>query len=62
MIEKSTKKRGRPVGSTADKTADKQMPRIRVTEDQLTSYKAASKREGKSFSAWVRDCLGKAIK
>lgn len=50
---------GRP---KLDVTANKQLPRIRVTEDQLTAYKAASKNEGKSLSKWAKDLMDKACK
>jgi len=51
------KKRGRPLGSTSENNADAQMPRIRVMKEQLEAYKAASKRSGQTFSAWVRETL-----
>lgn len=57
MDKLKKKKRGRPLGSTVENTANKQLPRVRVTEDQLKAYKAASEREGKTFSAWVRGKL-----
>jgi len=62
MSDEIKKKRGRPKGSKSEHTADKQLPRIRVTEKQLTSYKQASEREKVTFSAWVRDKLDKASK
>ena len=36
------------------------MPRVALTPDQLTRYKAAAAKVGQSFSAWVRNALDKA--
>lgn len=52
---------GRPVGFRVKNPRNKRMPPIQVTESELTAYKSASQREGKTFSAWVRDCLDKQI-
>lgn len=57
MENKETKKRGRPVGYRAENPMDKALPKVMVTKDQLKAYKAASEREGKTFSAWVRSVL-----
>jgi len=62
MTEIIKKKRGRPAGSKAENTASKQLPRIRVTEDQLNAYRAASEREGKSLSKWAKDLMDQASK
>lgn len=62
MNDSVKRKRGRPKGSTSENTANQTLPRVRVTEDQLKSYKQASKREKKNFSAWVREKLDKASK
>jgi len=51
------KARGRPKGYRKQDPADKQLPRVRVTQKQLDAYKAASKQENKTFSAWVRESL-----
>jgi len=56
------KKRGRPVGSKSSNNATKLLPSVRVTQVQLDKYQEASKREGVSFSAWVRDKLDSASK
>lgn len=60
MNEKTKKKRGRPAGYKVENPQNKTIPKVRVTETQLTAYKAASERSGKTFSAWVRDVLDKA--
>jgi len=60
MTDIVKKKRGRPVGSKGNKTATKQLPRIRVTEDQLNAYREASGREGKSLSKWAKDLMDEA--
>lgn len=62
MNEVTRNKRGRPVGSVSENTADKQLPRIRVTQSQLDTYKAASKLRGKTLSAWVRESLDSAVR
>ncbi len=54
MKDKTKSVMGRPKIANP---ADKQLPRIRVTEDQLKAYKAASKRSGKNLSEWVRSAL-----
>ena len=56
---KKKKKLGRP---PKVKTADSVIPPIRVTPNQLKAYKAASKIEGQTFSAWVRGVLDKSSK
>lgn len=48
---------GRP---KSEDPSSKKLPMVRVTEDQLNNYRKSSKREGKTFSGWVRDCLDKA--
>ena len=60
MSEVIKKKRGRPKGSISENTANKTLPRVRVTEDHLKAYKAAAERSGLTFSAWVRKNLDKA--
>ena len=62
MTKEVKKKRGRPVGSTSDNNADAVMPMVRLKHDQLKAYKAASERQGLTFSAWVRENLDKATK
>ena len=54
------KKRGRPVGYRVDEPRNKSL-NTKVTETQLTNYKTASEQSGKTFSAWVRDSLDKAV-
>ncbi len=61
MNDKQTRKVGRPVGYRAENPSNKMLP-VKVTEDQLTTYKAAAEKRGSSFSAWVRDTLDKAAK
>jgi len=62
MTQSNKKKRGRPVGSKSANPANKTLPPIRVTEERLQAYKAASEGEGKSLSAWVKGLLDKAVK
>jgi len=50
------------VGSKSANPANKTLPPIRVTEERLQAYKAASEGEGKSLSAWVKGLLDKAVK
>ena len=59
MTEAKSTKMGRPVGSTKANPANKMLP-VKVTEKQLKTYKAAAKRDGENFSAWVREKLDKA--
>lgn len=61
MNEQIKNNRGRPLGTTAEKTASKVF-QLRVEPDQLEAYKAASKREGKSLSKWARDLMDEASK
>lgn len=56
------KGRGRPKGSTTNKTADAVLPMVRVTTDKLEAYKAAAEHSGLTFSAWVREWLDKGLK
>lgn len=56
------KKRGRPVGSKANVTADAVLPPIRVKRAQLDAYKAKADKEGKSLSGWVKEALDKEVK
>lgn len=53
------RKPGRP---TIANPASVTIPRVRVTPDQLESYKAAAEKSGKTFSAWVRGTLDRASK
>jgi len=52
------KSRGRPTTLSAKK----RLPEVRVTEEQLSTYKEAAERESKTFSAWVRAVLDRASK
>jgi len=61
MTDTTKKKRGRPVGYRSKNPANQTLP-VKVTEDQLETYKSAAERSGKTFSAWVRDVLDKASK
>jgi len=56
MKKIAKKKRGRPKSDNPMV----RMPDMLVKDEQLKAYKAASNREGKTFSAWVRDALDKA--
>lgn len=60
MTEKK-RKRGRPVGSTAEVVADEVLPPIRVRKDQLEAYRAAASKADKSLSGWVKDTLDKEV-
>ncbi|NKB64304.1 MAG: hypothetical protein GKR95_20045 [Gammaproteobacteria bacterium] len=62
MNESTNKKRGRPVGYRAKNPSDKVLPKVRVTDTQLNSYKDASMRSEKTLSAWVRDTLDRGAK
>jgi len=53
------KTRGRPL---ADNPASETIPRVRVTPEQLQSYKAAALNRAESLSDWVRRHLDKAAK
>lgn len=61
MTERKSKKRGRPAGYKVDDPKNISLP-VKVSETELETYKAASKREKKTFSAWVREVLGRASK
>ena len=61
MNENIKKKRGRPSGSTATKTASKVL-QLRLEPEQLNAYRVTSEREGKSLSKWAKDLLDKASK
>ena len=55
--------RGRPKGSNIDNPADHRLPHIRVTKEQLDSYKSKAFKKEKTLSRWVKDTLDKeAIK
>lgn len=55
------KRRGRPTGYRSTNPADKTLPKVRVTLDQLDSYKNCADTSGKSLSAWIRDKLDDAV-
>ncbi len=55
------KLRGRPKGSTIDNPADHRLPHIRVTKEQLDSYKSKASDTEKTLSGWVKDTLDKAV-
>jgi len=59
MNEIVKKKRGRPFGTKADKTASKLL-QFRVQPEQHESYRLAAERQGVALSAWVRGVLDKA--
>lgn len=61
MNEVKKKKMGRPVGTFSSNPANKMLS-VKVTQTQLDTYKVASERDGKTFSAWVRDVLDGASK
>ncbi len=61
MTELKNKKRGRPEGYRAVNPHDERLA-INVTSVQMNAYKAASKRENKTLSQWVREWLDKAAK
>lgn len=59
-MEKENKpKMGRPKSTNPQ---DKTLPKVRVTREQLDTYKTESKRDGKTLSAWVRDNLDGAVR
>ena len=61
MTKTAKRKRGRPVGSKSANPANKTLPPIRVTDERLQAYKAASESNGMSLSAWVKGLLDKAV-
>ena len=61
MNEITKKKRGRPSGYKASKGMEHAMPRVMLTIDQLTTYKAAAENRGLMFSQWVRSALDNAV-
>jgi len=61
MTDTAKRKRGRPKGYKAENPHSERLA-VNVTSNQMDSYKAASEREGKTFSAWVREWLDKASK
>ncbi len=50
------------MGYRAKNPSDKVLPKVRVTDTQLNSYKDASMRSEKTLSAWVRDTLDRGAK
>ena len=62
MNEPVKKKRGRPLGYRTKNPSDKVLPKVRVTDTQLSAYKDASVRSEKTLSAWVRDTLDRGAK
>ena len=61
MTEEEKKKRGRPAGYRAKNPATETLPKVRVTPDQLASYRDAAEASGQTVSAWVRGALEKEI-
>lgn len=62
MTNKQTRKRGRPKMDKQQDKRNKRLPVVQVNEAELNAYRAVSKREGVTFSAWVRNALNKASK
>tara|TARA_R100001480_G_scaffold6492_1_gene13751 strand:+ start:561 stop:758 length:198 start_codon:yes stop_codon:yes gene_type:complete len=61
MDNESKRPRGRPKGYRAENPASERLI-VRVTEDQLDSYRAAADTAGTSLSDWVRSTLDKAAR
>ncbi|MEE8059445.1 MAG: hypothetical protein V3T17_16655 [Pseudomonadales bacterium] len=57
MNNESKKKRGRPAGYRSDNPSSERLPTVRVTPEQLESYKNTAKSLNKTFSGWVKDTL-----
>ena len=53
------KPRGRP---PIENPATETIPRVRVTPEQLQSYRDAADSKAESFSEWLRRNLDKAVK
>ena len=62
MTRSKKKQRGRPLGYRAENPADKTLPKVRVTDDQLSSYREASEQQDMTLSSWIRGVLDKAVK
>lgn len=62
MNDETKKKPGRPAGYRAKNPASERLPSIRVTPEQLDSYKAKADTEEKSLSGWIKTTLDKAAK
>lgn len=60
MKTETNRGRGRPAGSIGKNNVDQNLPRIRVTEEQLKRYKGAADKAGVSLSAWIRKSLDSA--
>ena len=60
--DKNIRTRGRPKLTDTSLKRDKRLPVVQVSENELEAYKAASERQGLTFSAWVRENLDKASK
>jgi len=56
-----TKKQGRPKGSVAEKTRDR-LIQLKVLDEEHAAYEAASRRDGLSMSAWIRQQLNRAVR
>ena len=52
--------RGRPK-KTRDEAAVERLD-LRLTTIERAEYEQAAQRQGKTLSAWIRDCLGRAAK
>ena len=59
MSQAKKRPRGRP---SLKNPANQRLPMVRITQDQLDSYKSSSTNTNKSLSSWVRDNLDKAAK
>jgi hypothetical protein len=58
MEKHKPKQMGRP---KMDNPANKQLPKVRVTQDKLDAYKQAAEGSGANFSQWVRGTLDAAL-
>ena len=58
MKKQAKKKRG---GQPKENPANAKLGPFRVTPDKLEAYKEKAKQDGKSFSAWVRAALDRAL-
>jgi len=56
--KKTAKKMGRP---RLDNPCSEKLPNVRLTSDQLKSYKAEAKKQDQTLSGWVKSILDREI-
>ena len=60
-MNQTKRKRGRPKGAVSNNPATERLPHIRVTPEQISSYKSEAEKRNSSLSAWVKQVLDKAV-